>query len=125
MSGEKTVVVHSSVCPDEEELPSAVPTPSLHPAQTSSVSVGADDDDDDDEFAITYVAQKSAPVNIASARSAPQKRLRNSAVEQTSASLDTDAVESKPDDTDHPHDRAEYVRWQARDAARPKKLLIQ
>ncbi|PBJ69837.1 hypothetical protein TcG_10791 [Trypanosoma cruzi] len=122
MSGEKTVVVHSSVCPDEEELPSAAPTPSLHPAQTS-VSVGADDDDD--EFAITYVAQKSAPVNIASARSTPQKRLRNSAVEQTSASLDTDAMESKPDDTDHPHDRAEYVRWQARDAARPKKLLLQ
>ncbi|EAN87031.1 hypothetical protein C3747_61g227 [Trypanosoma cruzi] len=122
MSGEKTVVVHSSVCPDEEELPSAVQTPSLHPAQTSTVSVGADDED---EFAITYVAQKSAPVNIASARSAPQKRLRNSAVEQTSASLDTDAMESKPDDTDHPHDRAEYMRWQARDAARPKKLLLQ
>ncbi|ESL10320.1 hypothetical protein TRSC58_01950 [Trypanosoma rangeli SC58] len=122
----KTVVVHSSVRPDEEEeeLRNAVAVPSATTEGPRLPQPPAGDADDEDEFSIAYVEQKVAPVSLAAARSVPLKRSRGSPLEPTDVAADAEAVEGMPDDTDHPNDRAAYARWQARDAARPKELLL-
>ncbi|RNF02251.1 hypothetical protein TraAM80_06545 [Trypanosoma rangeli] len=127
MSSGKTVVVHSSVRLDEEEeelCNAAVAVLSATAEGPRLPQPPAGDADDDDDFSIAYVEQKGAPVSLASARSVPLKRSRGSPVGPTDVSVDAEAVEGMPDDTDHPNDRVAYARWQARDAARPKELLL-
>ncbi|RNF25707.1 uncharacterized protein Tco025E_02144 [Trypanosoma conorhini] len=130
MTREKTVVVHSSVRPDdeeeEEELRNAAAVAAAPAtAQGPPPPPPSCGDDDEDDVSIAYVAQKGAPVSLAAARSAPLKRPRSSPAEPADAVADAAAAEGElPDDTDHPNDRAAYARWQARDAARPKKLLL-
>ncbi|KEG07681.1 hypothetical protein DQ04_09101000 [Trypanosoma grayi] len=124
MRGEHTVVVRTKILPEEEEeeihvfaaKPAAAPQP--------APKIPDNDDDDDDEDCIAYVAHTSAPVNVATARSVSLKRPRSSTEESAAAALDAEAGEFLPDDTDNPHDRTAYERWKARDAVRPKKLLL-